>query len=310
VAVPIGAKPAAEVAIELPLVRALLDQQHPDLAHLRLVDVGSGWDNSLYRLGAELAVRLPRRALAAPLIEHEQRWLPQLAPRLPLPIPVPVRVGRPGHGFPWSWSVVPWLTGQPAAAEPPQDAAAAAVALAAFVCALHQPAPDDAPRNPVRGVPLAHRTAAVHARATDLDGLVNRTAVLDVWDEVVRAPTWSGPPLWIHGDLHAGNVLVDRGRVSAIIDFGDLTAGDPATDLSIAWTLLPTTARSIFRTSVTELSGWVDGDTWIRARGWALTLGLAFLASSRDNALMSLMGRNAIEAVLSEIEMRGVAAPK
>ena len=307
---PIGAKPAADVAIEISLVRALLNQQHADLAHLPLVDVGSGWDNSLYRLGADLAVRLPRRALAAPLIEHEQKWLPELAPRLPLPIPVPVRVGLPGQGFPWSWSVVPWLTGQPAVVEPPHDAAAAAVTLATFVCALHRPAPDDAPRNPVRGVPLADRAAAVHARTTDLDGLVNRTAVLDLWEKVVGTPTWSGPPLWIHGDLHAGNVLVDRGRISAVIDFGDLTAGDPATDLSIAWTLLPATARSIFRTSVTELSGWVDGDTWIRARGWALALGLAFLASSRDNQLMSLMGRTAIDAVLSETEIRGVASPK
>jgi aminoglycoside phosphotransferase (APT) family kinase protein len=308
--VPIGAKPAAEVAIELALVRALVDQQHPDLAHLRLVDVGSGWDNSLYRLGAELAVRLPRRVLAAPLIEHEQRWLPELAPRLPLPIPVPVRVGRPGRGFPWSWSVVPWLTGRPAAVEPPHDAAAAAVTLAAFVCALHRPAPDDAPSNPVRGVPLVDRAAAVHARVTDLDGLVNRVAVLDVWDEVVRTPTWSGSPLWIHGDLHPGNVLVDRGRISAVIDFGDLTAGDPATDLSIAWTLLPATARRIFRTSVTGLSDGIDGNTWIRARGWALALGLAFLASSRDDELMSLMGRTAIDAVLSETEILGAAPPK
>jgi aminoglycoside phosphotransferase (APT) family kinase protein len=307
--VPIGAKPAAEVAVETSLVRALLDEQHPDLAHLLLVDVGSGWDNSLYRLGAELAVRLPRRRLAAPLIEHEQRWLPELAPRLPLPIPVPVRVGRPGHGFPWSWSVVPWLTGLPAAVEPPHDAAAAAVTLATFVCALHRPAPDNAPRNPVRGVPLADRGAAVHARTTDLDGLVNRTAVLDLWDTVVRTPTWAGPPLWTHGDLHSGNVLVDRGRISAVIDFGDLTAGDPATDLSIAWTLLPATARPIFRKLVTDLSDWVDGDTWIRARGWALALGLAFLASSRDDELMSLMGQRTIDAVLGDAAIRGREAP-
>lgn len=292
--------PAAEAAIEPSLVRALLTDQHPDLAHLPLVDVGSGWDNKLFRLGEDLAVRLPRRAVAAPLIQHEQRWLPELAPLLPLPTPVPVRAGGPGRGFPWSWSVVPWLAGKPAALTPPHDARAAAVTLAAFVCALHQPAPDGAPINPYRGVPLADRAPMVQSRALQLNDVVNRAAILEAWDDVVQTPSWSGPPLWIHGDLHPGNLLVDGGQLSGVIDFGDLTAGDPATDLSIAWMLLPADARLAFRACVARLSRWVDADTWIRARGWALALGLAFLASSRNSELMSLMGRTAIRAALGD----------
>ena len=130
---------------------------------------------------------------------------------------------------------------------------------------------------------------------------MNRATVLAAWEEALHAPSWSGPPLWIHGDLHPGNLIVTAGRVSAVIDFGDLTAGDPATDLSIAWTL-PAVTRSIFRTAVTESSEWVDRHMWIRARGWALAFGLAFLASSRGNGLMSVMGRTAIEAVLGDTD--------
>src|SRR5678815_2309167 len=139
------AKPIAEVTIDTSVVRALLQEQHADLAHLSLVEVGEGWDNKLFRLGEDLVVRVPRRAASAALIEHEQRWLPRLSPRLPLPVPVPLRVGRPGCGFPWSWSVVPWLPGQSALLAPLQDVATGAVALGRFLRALHQPAPGDAP---------------------------------------------------------------------------------------------------------------------------------------------------------------------
>jgi len=137
-----------EVTIDPSLVRALLQEQHADLAQLALIDIGEGWDNKLFRLGDALAVRLPRRAASAALIEHEQRWLPRLSPRLPLPVPVPLRVGRPGSGFPWSWSVVPWFAGESALVAPPQDPAPIAATLAQFLRALHQPAPEDAPHNP------------------------------------------------------------------------------------------------------------------------------------------------------------------
>jgi aminoglycoside phosphotransferase (APT) family kinase protein len=143
--------PAADVNIDARLVRALLDEQHPDLANLPLFDVETGWDNVVYRLGDDLAVRLPRRAIAAALVDHEQRWLPELAPGLPLPVPTPVRIGRPGCGYPWSCTVTRWLTGQTAAAMPSYDPLIAANELGAFLCAFHRPAPSDAPRNRVRG---------------------------------------------------------------------------------------------------------------------------------------------------------------
>ena len=155
------------------LVRALLQEQHPDLLDLKLVDIGEGWDNRLFRLGDDLAVRLPRRAASAHLIEHEQRWLPSLSGRLPLAVPVPRRTGLPGHRFPWSWSITSWFPGQTALKAPPRDLEATAVALGQFLGALHQPAPPDAPHNPWRGVPLGDRDKALREHLRQLDGLVN-----------------------------------------------------------------------------------------------------------------------------------------
>ena len=296
-----GPKPAAEITIEPSLVRALLQEQHADLAQLALIEIGEGWDNKVFRLGDALAVRLPRRAASATLIEQEQRWLPQLSPRLPVPVPVPLRIGRPGSGFPWSWSVVPWFAGQSALLAPPQDPAPLVAALWQFLRAFHQPAPDDAPHNPWRGVPLATRTGKVREHVQQLKGLVDGIAVLRLWEHVISTPSWSGPAMWIHGDLHPGNLLISDGRLSAVIDFGDLTAGDPATDLSVIWTL-PASARSIFLASSRgQPFNAIDEHTWIRARGWALALGLAYLASSSDDEAMGALGRAMIDAALHDV---------
>ena len=178
--------PEAEVDIDPALIGALLEAQHADLARLPIVDAGSGWDNKLYRLGEDLAVRLPRRAAAASLIEQEQRWLPQLAPRLPLPVPVPVRIGRPGCGYPWSWSVVPWRSGETADIAAVHDPVSAATELGRFLCALHQPAPADAPRNPLRAVPLGDRDDVVHKCVRQLDRLVDGDRIIDVWRRLVE----------------------------------------------------------------------------------------------------------------------------
>jgi aminoglycoside phosphotransferase (APT) family kinase protein len=295
----IGTKPPADVTIDPSLVRALLREQHPDLAHLALTEIGEGWDNRLFRLGDEFIVRIPRRVASAALVEHEQRWLPQLAPLLPLPIPVPLRVGRKGCGFPWSWSVVPWLPGQSALVAPPPDGATTAVALGQFLRALHRPAPEDAPRNQWRGVPLAARGKRFEEHLQQANGLVDRAAVFALWERVLSARPWAGPPLWLHGDLHPGNLLIGRNRLSAIIDFGDLAAGDPAADLSVAWMWLPPPARSTFRESAREQIDPIDDDTWVRARGWALALGLAYMVTSRDDELMRALGRATIESALS-----------
>lgn len=294
--------PEAEVDIEPSLVRALLETQHPDLAKLSLVDAGSGWDNKLYRLGEGLAIRLPRRAVAAPLIDQEQRWLPELAPRLPLPIPLPVRIGRPGCGYPWSWSIVPWRIGESAETAALHDPLASAIELGRFLHALHQPAPTSAPGNPFRGMPLTHRDDVVRKSVRRLDGTIDGAKVLKAWSRLAQTPPWIGPPLWTHGDLHPGNLLVSDGQLSAVIDFGDLCAGDPATDLSVAWMLLPPSARPALRASSRGSNDRIDDATWARARGWALALAVAFLARSRDNEIAARISHATIEAVLCDTD--------
>jgi aminoglycoside phosphotransferase (APT) family kinase protein len=292
--------PTADVEVSLDLVHRLLLDQHPDLAGRPLAVIANGWDNVMCGLGDDLVVRVPRRELAAQLIRHELRWLPDLAPRLPLPIPAPVRAGRPALGYPWAWSIVPFLPGDVAARRPPADLPQAADALGRFLGALHVPAPPDAPVNRVRGVPLAERSEALHGRLARLGGVVDPAAVLEVWEAAVQTPVWAGPPVWLHGDLHPANILVDGGRISAVIDFGDITSGDPATDLSVAWMLLPPATHRAFRAGYGAASERpIDGETWARARGWAVGLSLAVLAHSADNPLMAGIGERTLAAALA-----------
>lgn len=293
-------KPSAEVTIDNAVIRALLQEQHRDLAGLTLTDLGEGWDNRLVRLGQDLIVRAPRRALAAGLIEHEQQWLPQLAAQLPLPIPVPIRIGRPGCGYPWSWSITAWHPGESALVAQTGDLTAAAVQLGQFLRALHRPAPAAAPANPWRGIRLSERSPALHDHVDCLDGVIDGGAVLDLWQRAAAAPGWTGPPVWIHGDLHPGNLLMHGERVSAVIDFGDLTAGDPATDLSVAWMLLPASLRPLFLASARGDVDPIDADTVLRARGWAIALGLAFAAGAGDDEPMRAMGLGAIAAAVAD----------
>ena len=288
--------PAAELEVDHHLVCQLLAAQHPDLASRPLRLLAHGWDNVSYRLGSDLVVRLPRRQVAAVLVEHEQRWLPVLAPRLPLPIPAPVRIGHPAGDYPWSWSVVPWLPGRIVASAGIGDPVGEAHRLGRFVAALHHPAPGDAPRNPFRGGPLPERAAVVEERLERLGAAVDEAAVRRQWEDSVAAGPWTGPPVWLHGDLHAANLLVQRGVISAVIDFGDITAGDPATDMAVAWMLFDRRARRVFRSTCDA----DDDDTWRRARGWALHLALAYLAHSADNPLMAGIGRRTIAAVLED----------
>ena len=292
--------PAADVDISADLVRRLLASQHPDLATLPVEFLANGWDNALFRLGTELVVRMPRRQLGATIIEHEQRWLPSLAPRLPLPIPYPERTGHSALGYPYSWSVVPYIPGTPAAdAEPGDlDSAAVAAAVGGFLGALHVPAPPDAPANSFRGGPLAGRAPNLAASLGLLGGAVNRDLVLRSWESALAAPGYDGPPRWLHGDLHPANILVLDGRVSGVIDFGDITSGDPATDLAVAWMLLPPAWHGALRAAY-EAAGGPAGDAlWRRARGWALNLAVVFLAHSADNPQIRSVGRRTLRAVL------------
>lgn len=289
--------PDAEVDVTAELVQVLLEAQHPDLAGLSLRRTAEGWDNVMFRLGADLAVRLPRRQMAAVLIEHEQRWLPQLGPRLPIPAPIPVRVGAPGPGYPWAWSVCPWLPGVDIEHAAPHDWDDTAERLAAFLTVLHRPAPRDAPVNPYRGVPLPARAAAfVQGLDALADQTLDRRRLGGLWEDALGVAPWSGPPLWLHGDLHPLNILVDCGGVSAVIDWGDLTAGDPASDLAVAWMLFPPALRERFRAAYAP-GGRDDDDLWARARGWAIALGVA-LANGGDR--VSAIGRRTLGVVLAE----------
>lgn len=300
--------PAAEVEVTEELVHRLLTDQHPDLAGLPLAMMANGWDNVVFRLGVELAVRMPRREAAEALIRHEQRWLPILAPRLPLPVPAPVRIGVPAGGYPWSWSVVPFLPGRAASDTPPTDFPHAAADIGAFLGALHVPAAQDAPANPVRGVPLARRSGTFAENLGIVAAEVDRDAVVRIWEEALAAPTWAGPPVWLHGDPHPANLLVADGRLSAVIDFGDITAGDPATDLSLAWMLLPLDTHEAFRAAYREAGGTASTLTahyeealWRRARGWALNFAIVFLAHSADNPQLHEVGRRTLASVLAEL---------
>ena len=271
--------PPAEIEVDEALVRALLDEQHRDLANLPLTELDAGWDNTLWRLGDELLVRLPRRQIAAPLARHEQRWLPELAARLPLPVPVPLRMGRPSSDYPWPWSVVPWLRGQPADRGLVTDPEDAAQRLGHFLRCLHQRAPASAPQNPYRGVPLAERRDIFEQRLVELAGEVEVAPVRRVWDRALAAVPWDQPAVWIHGDLHPANVLLVNGTMSAVIDFGDMCGGDPATDLAGAWMLLPAPALTAFA----DAYGRIDADLERRALGWAVLFAVMLLAIGLDD---------------------------
>ncbi|MFB6822190.1 aminoglycoside phosphotransferase family protein [Streptomyces virginiae] len=253
------------------LVRDLLRDQHPDLADRPVRFGARGWDNQLWRLGEDLAVRLPWATPSADaLLRKEHAWLPVLAPGLPLPVPVPQRIGEPSERFPRPWIVTTWVPGEPADRVPVTNAADAAEVLAGFLTALHRPAPEGAPLgNHGRGGPLAdHAEAFVDglAAATEMGLIPDPDAVRAVWEDAVAAPVRSGPAVWLHGDLHPANVLTSGGTLCGVIDFGDLCAGDPACDLAAPWNLLPDGAVERFHATYRPA---VDDATRRRARGWA-----------------------------------------
>jgi aminoglycoside phosphotransferase (APT) family kinase protein len=295
--VPRAGAPEAQITIDATLVRRLLREQHPDLAGLSLQAVGGGWDNEMFRLGESLAVRLPRRAPAAPLLLKEQRWLPELSSRLPIAVPVPTRIGQPTSAFPWGWSIVPWFSGFAA------DLAASALpppaTLGDFLRVLHAPAPPDAPRNPVRGCALADRAGAVAVRLERLRGHSSfaSPALVALWRSALAAPVDLSAK-WLHGDLHPRNLLVADARWSAVIDWGDLGAGDPATDLAALWMLWPTQGE---RAAALAAYGSVSRATLVRARGWALLFATLMGAAGQEgDARFAAIGAWTCERLLAE----------
>ncbi len=284
-------KPAAEIDCSPELLRGLLELQAPEHCQLPITPVGQGWDNAMFRLGDDLVARLPRRALAAQLILHEQRWLPELGPRLRLPVPVPLVCGIPQGDYPWHWSVSNWIEGEPALAVIGQRWLAEPVGE--FLAGLHVPAPTDAPRNPHRGIPLSERGERQQRWARELGSDLD-PRVTDLWSELIDTPSFTGADVWVHGDMHPLNILVRSQTVSGVIDFGDLTSGDPASDLAVGWMLLDSEGRKEF----TEAAGPRDEATWQRARAWAIALGTAFLMHSRDDPRMRAIAEHTLEQVL------------
>ncbi len=266
----------AEVEITAQLVRDLLRDQHPDLADRTLRLGARGWDNQLWRLGDDLAVRLPWATESADaLLRKEHTWLPSLAPSLPLPVPVPQRLGEPSERFPRPWIVTTWVPGTPADRAPATPAEDAAESLAAFLSAIHQPAPDEAPAGRGRGGPLADVAEGfgeLLAAATDQGLISDPDAARAVWEDAAAAPDWAGPASWLHGDLHPANVLTSDGAFCGVVDFGDLCAGDPAWDLAAAWILLPDGVVDRFHDAYQPS---LDDATLRRARGCALARALA-----------------------------------
>jgi aminoglycoside phosphotransferase (APT) family kinase protein len=255
--------------IDAELARRLVARQFPHWADLPVTEVShQGWDNRTFRLGSELSVRLPSGEWYALQVEKEHRWLPVLAPQLPLPIPTPVARGVPDLGYPYPWSVYRWLEGTPAVHAPVADETAFAVAVAEFLLALQAAdpsgGPGPGPHNWFRGGPLTtYADETVEALAT-LGDAVPTDRARAVWDDALAA-TWTGDPVWLHGDIAVGNLLVRDGRLAAVIDFGTAGVGDPACDVVIAWTRFTGTSRSAFRTTL-----GVDDAMWARGRGWAL----------------------------------------
>lgn len=253
----------------------LLAGAFPEWAELplRRVEPG-GSDHLVYRLGDALSVRFPRGHWAAGQARKEARWLPLVAPRLPLPVPEPLALGEPALGYPWHWSVTRWRDGDPATPEAVADPAEAAGELAAFLVALRglppagELAPGHDPGELTTGT-LAARDASTREAVAAVDGVFDGAALTELWEAALAAPAWDRPPAWVHGDFHNGNLLVTGGRIAAVIDFGGLGLGDPAADLVIAWTLLTAETRALFRAACD-----VDDATWLRGRGWALSTGL------------------------------------
>jgi aminoglycoside phosphotransferase (APT) family kinase protein len=278
-------------------VRRLIATQFPHWAHLPVRPVAvSGWDNQTFRLGDTMSVRLPTAAEYALAVEKEHRWLPVIAAQVPLPVPVPL---AQGEGFRFPWSVYGWIDGDPAGADRIADLTGFAETLAGFLVALRHVDPAGGPgpglHNWFRGGPLRVYAAQTHRAIEALDGRIPRDLVTEVWRSALRAP-WDGRPVWFHGDVAPGNLLLRDGALAAVIDFGTCGVGDPACDLPIAWTLLSGASRDAFRTRL-----GVDAGTWARGRGWALWKALIVYAGAlHSDPAEAAAARRVVDGILTD----------
>ena len=295
--------PDSEITADL--VRDLLRDQHPDLAGLPIREVVGGWGNQMWRLGDEFAVRMQRMDPTPELQFKERRWLPVLAPRLPLPVPTPVRFGEPSERFSKHWTVMTWVPGEPLDRSAINRGTHAADTLADFLRALHVNAPAEAPIGIDRGAHPRDCTDGFEhfLQAVAPDDVA--TNVRTVWYDAVEAGAWEAPPVWVHGDLHPANVIVSDGTLAGIVDFGDLFAGDPAWDLAAAWVLLPTGMAGRFFDKYAR----ADESVIRRARGLAAmkSLFLMLMGQHGDRGLpggksnWGPAGRAALDRVLAGV---------
>jgi aminoglycoside phosphotransferase (APT) family kinase protein len=291
--------------IDAALVQRLIATQFPQWSGLPVRPVeADGWDNRTYRLGTDMTVRLPTAAGYVPAVVKENEWLPRLAPELPVAVPRVLAVGAPGAGYPFPWSVRGWLPGATADRARIDDPAGFAVAVAEFIRALQRCDTGGAPlageHSFYRGAAPAHYDEETRRCLAELGGHVDTVRAAAVW-EAALAARWSGRPVWFHGDIAAGNLLVEDGKLAAVIDFGTSGVGDPACDLVIAWTMLAGDSRRAFRAAVGQ-----DDGTWARARGWALWKALLVMAGTvgTDEAQATVQ-RRVIDEVLADHDRCG-----
>jgi aminoglycoside phosphotransferase (APT) family kinase protein len=287
---------ADEADVDELLVRRLLAAQFPQWASLPIAPVPSaGTVNAIYRLGDDMVVRLPRIQQYARTLEREYDWLPKLAPHLPLAIPAPLAIGDPGEGYAWRWCVYRWLEGEMWASDRVRDLCEAARELAQFIIALQRIDTAGAPRRPA-GYDTLAKHEYVRPAIAAAGGMIDMEAVNAAWDDALELPAWTGSPVWVHGDLsRPGNLLVAKGRLSAVIDFGGVSVGDPARELMAAWTLFSGESRKVFRAALS-----VDDETWARGRGWTLTRVMNVAYYAETNPVIVAEARHAIDEVLAD----------
>lgn len=264
--------PKEEIAIDETLIRTMLEEQHNDLSDLKLVRVGIGFDNEVWRLGDDLVLRLPRHSHGARLLMNERHWLSEVTKGLPLRVPEIIRVSEASSMFPWPWLILSWLPGTTADTGRLRNGPEAARMMAEFLRAFHQKAPSDAPYNEFRGVALEQRTKVINERLAALDDSIDHEAIRALWQQAMMAPQWRSDNVWLHGDLHPGNILLERGSPTGVVDFGDLCQGDPATDIGAVLMLLPSASWP----DLFEMYGSSDPALTIRAVGWATLFGVFF----------------------------------
>ncbi|MCU0354858.1 MAG: aminoglycoside phosphotransferase family protein [Cytophagales bacterium] len=262
---------AAEIIVTEDIARQLIKSQFPQWKNLPVRQIDNfGSDNTLYRLGDDWLIRLPRHQAAEQQLLKEHFWLKKMAPFLSVSVPMPVSAGKPSEEYPFQWSVYRWIEGDIYKADRFKDSDEAVWSIVRFLSELQKidttNAPQPGEENNFRGVPLAVRDAQTRIAIKDLADVYDGNLLTEIWDFALKTPAWNRKPVWIHGDLHWGNILTNEDQIVGVIDFGCLGVGDPATDVMAAWVLFSPEARKEFKQALN-----VDNDTWVRGMGWALS---------------------------------------